>query len=67
MQDWEAASPGKASKTVRMEFKRIAAVNADPQAVVRAEVHALNQGDAARSLAFRPDAQVFSTPEIPIV
>lgn len=38
-----------------------ASENRDPQAVVRAEVRALNQGDAAGRLAlFSPDAQVFA-------
>jgi hypothetical protein len=66
VQDWEAAIPGKPSKTIRMEFKRVAAANVDPQAVVRADVQALNDGNAASLLAlFAADARVFRVPQDP--
>jgi hypothetical protein len=67
VQDWEAARPGKDPKTMRMEFKRTAARDMrDPEAVVRAEVHALNQGDfAARLALFSPDAKVFEASNDP--
>jgi hypothetical protein len=64
VQDWEAASPGKQSRTIRMEFKRVAAAKIDPQSVVRADVQALNDGNAATLLSlFAADARVFRTPE----
>jgi hypothetical protein len=66
VQDWEAAIPGKPSKTIRMDFKRVAAAKVDPQAVVRADVQALNDGNAATLLSlFAADARVFRTPENP--
>ena len=66
VQDWEAAIPGKASKTIRMEFTRVAAAKIDPQSVVRADVQALNDGNAATLLSlFAADARVFRTPENP--
>ena len=66
VQDWEAAIPGKPSKIIRMDFKRVAAANADPLAVVRADVQALNDGNAASLLAlFAADARVFRTPQDP--
>ncbi len=66
VQDWEAASPGKPSKTIRMEFTRVATAKVDPQAVVRADVQALNDGNAATLLSlFATDARVFRTPEDP--
>lgn len=68
VQDWEAVTPGKAPQTVRMEFKRTAAARtaADPEAVVRADVHALNQGNSAARLAlFSPDARVFEPSQNP--
>lgn len=65
-QDWEAAIPGKPTKTIRMDFKRVAAANMDPQAVVRADVQALNDGNAAGLLAlFAADARIFRTPDDP--
>ena len=64
VQDWEAAIPGKPSKTIRMDFTRVAAAKVDPQAVVRADVQALNDGKAATLLSlFAADARVFRTPE----
>ena len=51
VQDWEAMIPGKPAKTIRMDFKRVAAASTDPQAVVRADVQALNDGNAASLLA----------------
>ena len=66
VQDWEAASPGKPSKSIRMEFKRVAAASIDPQAVVRADVQALNDGNAASLLAlFAADGRIFRTPQDP--
>ena len=66
VQDWEAAIPGKPSKVMRMEFKRVAAAKTDPQAVVRADVQALNDGNAATLLAlFAADARIFRFPEDP--
>src|SRR6185503_12559190 len=66
VQDWEAASPGKTSKTIRMEFTRVAAAKIDPQSVVRADVQALTDGNAATLLSlFAADARVFRTPEDP--
>jgi hypothetical protein len=66
VQDWEATIPGKPSKTMRMEFKRVAAANTDPRAVVRADVQARNDGNAPGLLAlFAADAQVFRTPDDP--
>ena len=64
VQDWEAMAPGKPSKNIRMEFTRVAAANIDPQAVVRADVQALNDGNAASLLAmFAADARIFKVPE----
>ena len=58
-QDWELMTPGKGSKIVRMEFTRT-----DPEAVVRADIRALNRGDAASLLAlYSPDAKIFRVPE----
>lgn len=66
VQDWEAARPGKPSKTIRMEFKRVAAAKVDPQAVVRADVQAMNDGKAATLLSlFAADGRVFGVPENP--
>lgn len=67
VQDWEAVRPGKEPKTMRMEFKRTEVRDMrDPEAVVRAEVHALNQGDfAARLALFSPGAKVFEAPRNP--
>jgi hypothetical protein len=66
VQDWEIAVPGKPSKTIRMDFKRVAAAKLDPQAVVRADVQALNDGNAASLLAlFAPDARIFRFPQDP--
>lgn len=66
VQDWEIAIPGKPSKTIRMDFKRVAAAKLDPQAVVRADVQALNDGNAASLLAlFAPDARIFRVPQDP--
>ena len=60
VQDWEAMAPGKPSKTIRMDFTRVAAANIDPQAVVRADVQALNDGNAASLLSlFAADAKIF--------
>jgi hypothetical protein len=60
VQDWEAMTPGKPSKTIRMEFARVAAGSIDPQAVVRADVQALNDGNAASLLSlFAADAKIF--------
>jgi hypothetical protein len=62
VQDWEAVTPGKEPTVVRMEFKRTAAARdmANPEAVVRADGHALNQGNPATRLAlFSRDARVF--------
>jgi hypothetical protein len=67
-QDWTVASPGKPMQTVRMEFTRApdpnaAAPVADPEAVVRAHIHALTAGNPARLLElFSPEAQVFDVP-----
>jgi hypothetical protein len=64
VQDWEAARPGKASKTIRMDFTRVAPGRVDPQALVRTDVQAQNDGNAATLLSlFAPDARVFGTPE----
>lgn len=66
IQDWEAAIPGKPSKTIRMDFTRVAAAQVAPQAVVRADVQAMNDGNAATLLSlFAPDARVFRTPDDP--
>ncbi len=66
VQDWEAAIPGKPSKTIRMDFKRVAAAKVDPQALVRADVQAMNDGNAATLLSlFAADARIFRTPENP--
>jgi hypothetical protein len=66
VQDWEAAIPGKASKTIRMDFTRVAAAKADPLSVVRADVQALNDGNATALLAlFAADARIFRTPDDP--
>jgi hypothetical protein len=66
VQDWEAMSPGKPSKTIRMDFTRVAAANIDPQAVVRADVQALNDGNAATLLSlFAADARIFRTSQDP--
>jgi hypothetical protein len=60
VQEWEAMAPGKPSKTIRMDFTRVAAASIDPQAVVRADVQALNDGNAASLLAlFAADARIF--------
>ena len=62
IQDWEIVRPGKEPKVVRMEFKRTAAARdkTDAEAVVRADVRALNQGNAAARLAlFHSEAGVF--------
>jgi hypothetical protein len=64
IQDWEAVIPGKPAKTIRMDFKRVAAASTDPQAVVRADVQALNDGNAASLLAlFAADARIFRVPK----
>jgi hypothetical protein len=67
VQDWEAASPGKPSKAIRMNFTRVAAAKAgkaDPLAVVRADVQALNEGNAPALVAlFAADGKIFRTPE----
>lgn len=64
VQDWEIAIPGKPSKAIRMDFKRVAAAKLDPQAVVRADVQALNDGNAASLLSlFAPDARIFRVPQ----
>ena len=64
VQDWEAAIPGKPSKIIRMDFKRVAAANADPLAVVRADVQALNDGNASALVAlFAADGRIFRTPD----
>ena len=68
IQDWEAVTPGKAPRTVRLEFKRTGPARAinDPEAVVRADVYAMNQGDSAARLAlFSPDARVFQPSQHP--
>ena len=66
VQEWEAMSPGKPSKTIRMDFTRVAAANIDPQAVVRADVQALNDGNAATLLSlFAADARIFRTSQDP--
>jgi hypothetical protein len=60
VQEWEAMAPGKPSKTIRMDFTRVAAASIDPQAVVRADVQALNDGNVASLLAlFAADARIF--------
>lgn len=64
VQDWEIAVPGKPSKMIRMDFTRVAGAKVDPQAVVRADVQALNDGNAASLLAlFAPDARIFKVPQ----
>lgn len=64
VQDWEIAVPGKPSKMIRMDFTRVAGAKLDPQAVVRADVQALNDGNAASLLAlFAPDARIFKVPQ----
>ena len=66
VQEWEAMSPGKQSKTIRMDFTRVATANIDPQAVVRADVQALNDGNAATLLSlFAADARIFRTSQDP--
>jgi hypothetical protein len=68
VQDWEAVTPGKDPKVIRMEFKRTAAARdmTNPEAVVRADVHALNQGNhVARLALFSRDARVFEPSEDP--
>jgi hypothetical protein len=66
VQDWEAAIPGKPSKTIRMEFTRVAAAKPDPLAVVHADVQALNDGNASALIAlFAADARIFRTPDDP--
>jgi len=66
VQDWEAMTPGKPSKTIRMDFTRVAAANVDPQAVVRADVQALNDGNSATLLSlFAADARIFRTSRDP--
>lgn len=63
VQDWEIAVPGKPSKMIRMDFTRVAGAKLEPQAVVRADVQALNDGNAASLLAlFAPDARIFKVP-----
>lgn len=68
VQDWVIAIPGKPMQSVRMEFMRVpdpgaAAPVAEPEAVVRAYIHALTTADAQRWLAlFSPDAKVFDVP-----
>jgi hypothetical protein len=61
IQDWEIVAPGKEPKVAQMDFKRTAADDlSDPEALVRADVRALNQANAAARLAlFSPDAKVF--------
>jgi hypothetical protein len=66
VQDWDTMTPGKPSKTVRMDFTRVAAANIDPQAVVRADVQALNDGNSATLLSlFAADARIFRTSRDP--
>jgi hypothetical protein len=66
VQDWEIAVPGKPSKMIRMDFTRVAGAKVDPQAVVRADVQALNDGNAASLLAlFAPQARIFKVPQDP--
>lgn len=68
VQDWEIASPGKASKVVRMEFTRTASAHApaDSASVVRAHVRALNQANSAALLKlFSADAKVFEPSQNP--
>lgn len=68
VQDWEAITPGKAPKVIRMDFKRTAAARdmSDVEAVVRADVQALNQGNSAARLAlFSPDARLFQPSQHP--
>jgi hypothetical protein len=66
VQDWEIAVPGKPSKTIRMEFTRVAVASIEPQAVVRAELQALNDGNAPVLLSlFAADGRVFRTPDDP--
>lgn len=64
VQDWEAAIPGKPPKTIRMDFARVAVAKADPLAVVRADVQALNDGNATALVAlFAADGRIFRTPD----
>lgn len=66
VQDWEIAVPGKPSKSIRMNFTRVAAAKIEPQAVVRADVQALNDGNAPVLLSlFAADGRVFRTPDDP--
>ena len=51
VQDWEATTPGKPPKTIRMDFRRVAAAKMDPRAVVRADAQAVNDGNAATLLS----------------
>lgn len=68
IQDWTIASPGKPMQTVRMEFARVpdpdaVARRADPEAVVRAHIHALATGNSERLLELlAPDVKVFDVP-----
>ena len=66
VQDWEIAVPGKPSKSIRMNFTRVAAATIEPQAVVRADVQALNDGNAPVLLSlFAADGRIFRTPDDP--
>jgi hypothetical protein len=66
VQDWEIAVPGKPSKSIRMNFARVAAATIEPQAVVRADVQALNDGNAPVLLSlFAADGRIFRTPDDP--
>jgi hypothetical protein len=66
VQDWEVLSPGKPPKTIRMDFKRVAAANTDPRAVVRADVQAMSDGNSHTIAAlFAPDARIFQAPQDP--
>ena len=66
VQDWEIAVPGKPSKSIRMEFTRVAAASLAPQAVVRADLQALNDGNAPVLLSlFAADGRIFRTPNDP--
>jgi hypothetical protein len=67
-QEWQIAGGGKETKVVRLEFTRQPKAQAEksPQAVVREDLRALNEGDYEGLLAvFSPDAQVFSRPTDP--
>jgi hypothetical protein len=66
VQDWEALTPGKPSKTIRMDFKRVAAANIDPRALVSADAQALSDGNVHTLAAlFAPDARIFQVPQEP--